>query len=60
MPFNLKTPRYGEEFRGKLCKPQFIWQGAIRSFKPQEMKAKAGDPSLFINMVREVSPNNIF
>nr|ARO90480.1 phycobilisome rod-core linker polypeptide [Bangiopsis subsimplex] len=60
MPFNLKTPRYGEEFRGKLCKPQFIWQGVIRSFKPQEARAKAGDPSLFLNMVREVSPNNVF
>ena len=60
MPFNLKTPRYGEEFRGKLCKPQFIWQGPIRSFKPQELRAKAGDPSLFINMVREVAPSRIF
>lgn len=60
MPFNLKTPRYGEEFRGKLCKPQFIWQGTIRSFKPQELRAKAGDPSLFINMVREVAPSRIF
>nr|YP_010338606.1 phycytochrome bilisome rod-core linker protein [Rhodaphanes brevistipitata]UNJ18556.1 phycytochrome bilisome rod-core linker protein [Rhodaphanes brevistipitata] len=59
MPFNLKTPRYGEEFRGKLCKPQFIWQGVIRSFKPQETKVKAGDPSLFLNMVREVGPMNI-
>nr|YP_010336669.1 phycytochrome bilisome rod-core linker protein [Rhodospora sordida]UNJ15075.1 phycytochrome bilisome rod-core linker protein [Rhodospora sordida] len=60
MPFNLKTPRYGEEFRGKLCKPQFIWQGVIRSFKPQEAKAKAGDPSLFLNMVRSVSPSARF
>nr|YP_010336867.1 phycytochrome bilisome rod-core linker protein [Stylonema alsidii]UNJ15273.1 phycytochrome bilisome rod-core linker protein [Stylonema alsidii] len=54
MPFNLKTPRYGEEFRAKLCKPQFIWQGAIRSFKPQESRAKAGDPALYLNMVRDV------
>lgn len=60
MPFNLKTPRYGEEFRGKLCKPQFIWQGVIRTFKPQEQKAKAGDPSLFLNMVKEVSANRLF
>nr|YP_010335883.1 phycytochrome bilisome rod-core linker protein [Chroothece richteriana]UNJ14289.1 phycytochrome bilisome rod-core linker protein [Chroothece richteriana] len=60
MPFNLKTPRYGEEFRGKLCKPQFIWQGVIRKFKPQEQKAKAGDPALFLNMVKEVSANKLF
>nr|YP_010336274.1 phycytochrome bilisome rod-core linker protein [Chroodactylon ornatum]UNJ14680.1 phycytochrome bilisome rod-core linker protein [Chroodactylon ornatum] len=60
MPFNLKTPRYGEEFRGKLCKPQFIWQGVIRTFKPQEQKAKAGDPALFLNMVKEVSANKLF
>mmetsp|Transcript_32687 Transcript_32687/g.128470 ORF Transcript_32687/g.128470 Transcript_32687/m.128470 type:complete len:234 (-) Transcript_32687:1155-1856(-) len=54
MPFNLKTPRYGEEFRGKLTKPQVIWQTTIRSFKPQESRVKAGDPSLYLNMVREV------
>nr|YP_010336473.1 phycytochrome bilisome rod-core linker protein [Goniotrichopsis reniformis]UNJ14879.1 phycytochrome bilisome rod-core linker protein [Goniotrichopsis reniformis] len=54
MPFNLKTPRYGEEFRGKLCKPQIIWQGALRTFRPQELRAKAGDPALYLNMVKDV------
>nr|YP_010338729.1 phycytochrome bilisome rod-core linker protein [Glaucosphaera vacuolata]UNJ18679.1 phycytochrome bilisome rod-core linker protein [Glaucosphaera vacuolata] len=54
-PFNLKTPRYGKEFLGKLTvgTPQYIWQGTIRKFTPQERIPKAGDPALFLRMVRE-------
>jgi phycobilisome rod-core linker protein len=55
IPFNLKTPRYGIEFRDKLVKPQFIWQGAIRRFRPQEQRPRAGDPVLFLNMVYDLN-----
>ncbi len=60
-PFNLKTPRYGEYHRNQLGFPQIIWQTSVRRFIPQEKQAKAGDPSMFLNMAREVSPavNNI-
>lgn len=60
-PFNLKTPRYGEYHRNQLGFPQIIWQTSVRRFIPQEKQVKAGDPSMFLNMAREVSPavNNI-
>nr|YP_009731967.1 phycobilisome rod-core linker polypeptide [Gracilaria edulis]QHS70509.1 phycobilisome rod-core linker polypeptide [Gracilaria edulis]UAD85555.1 phycobilisome rod-core linker polypeptide [Gracilaria edulis] len=54
MPFNLKTPRMGIEFRMKQGMPQLSWAGAVRTFRPQEQKPKAGDPALFLNMVTEV------
>nr|ARO90999.1 phycobilisome rod-core linker polypeptide [Corynoplastis japonica] len=55
--FNIKTPRYGKEFLGNLVvgKPQFIWQGTVRKFTPQENLPKAGDPALFLRMVKDVS-----
>ena len=51
-PFNIKSPRYDEYYRAKLGFPQIVWQNEIRRFTPQEKKAKAGDPSLFLNMAR--------
>nr|NP_848974.1 phycobilisome rod-core linker protein [Cyanidioschyzon merolae strain 10D]API65564.1 phycobilisome rod-core linker polypeptide [Transformation vector pCCATCH]QFV16947.1 phycobilisome rod-core linker polypeptide [Cyanidioschyzon merolae]QFV17126.1 phycobilisome rod-core linker polypeptide [Cyanidioschyzon merolae]BAC76136.1 phycobilisome rod-core linker polypeptide [Cyanidioschyzon merolae strain 10D] len=54
VPFNLKTPRYGADFKERLGMPQFAWQGAIRSFRPQELKPKAGDPINYLEMSREV------
>nr|WDA98831.1 phycobilisome rod-core linker protein [Sciadococcus taiwanensis] len=54
VPFNLKTPRYGADFKERLGMPQYAWQGAIRSFRPQEMRPKAGDPALYLNMSREL------
>nr|YP_008965729.1 phycobilisome rod-core linker polypeptide [Porphyridium purpureum]6KGX_B2 Chain B2, Phycobilisome rod-core linker polypeptide [Porphyridium purpureum]6KGX_B6 Chain B6, Phycobilisome rod-core linker polypeptide [Porphyridium purpureum]6KGX_B7 Chain B7, Phycobilisome rod-core linker polypeptide [Porphyridium purpureum]6KGX_BB Chain BB, Phycobilisome rod-core linker polypeptide [Porphyridium purpureum]6KGX_BF Chain BF, Phycobilisome rod-core linker polypeptide [Porphyridium purpureum]6KGX_BI len=56
MPFNLKTPRYGIEFRSKLAATQFSWASPIRRFRPQEQQPKAGDPALFLNMVQEMGP----
>ncbi|NJO80274.1 MAG: phycobilisome rod-core linker polypeptide CpcG [Cyanobacteria bacterium RM1_2_2] len=54
MPFNLKSPRYGEYHRRKLGFPQVIWQNATRTFKPQEQRSKAGDPANFLNMARSI------
>jgi phycobilisome rod-core linker protein len=55
-PFNLKTPRYNEYHRNQLGFPQIVWQTTVRRFVPQEKQAKAGDPSMFLGMAREVSP----
>jgi phycobilisome rod-core linker protein len=53
-PFNIKTPRYDEYYRGKLGFPQVIWQMTVRSYTPQDKQAKAGDPSLYTNMARSL------
>jgi phycobilisome rod-core linker protein len=52
VPFNIKSPRYDDYYRGKLGFPQVIWQSSVRSYVPQEKKAKAGNPSLFLEMAR--------
>lgn len=51
-PFNIQSPRYDEYYRAKLGFPQIVWQNEIRRFTPQEKKAKAGDPSMFLGMAR--------
>lgn len=55
-PFNIKSPRYDEYYRAILGFPQIIWQTEVRRYIPQEQKAKAGDPSLYLNMARSL-PN---
>ena len=56
LPFNIKSPRYDGYYRAKLGFPQIIWQNEVRTFVPQDKKPKAGDPSLFVNMARTISP----
>lgn len=56
MPFNLKTPRYGPYYRSIAGFPQIVWQTQVRRYVPQDKKAKAGDPSLYMNMARDISP----
>ena len=56
IPFNLKTPRMGQEFLNKQGMPQLLWAGPVRKFRPQEQTPKAGDPALFLTMVNDVSP----
>ncbi|HIK27919.1 MAG: phycobilisome rod-core linker polypeptide [Oscillatoriaceae bacterium SKW80] len=53
-PFNLKTPRYGPYHRAQLGFPQVIWQNQVRRFTPQEKQPKAGDPSLYLGMARQI------
>lgn len=55
-PFNITSPRYGEYYRGILGFPQIIWQSEVRSYIPQEQKAKAGSPALYMDMARSL-PN---
>lgn len=57
IPFNLKTPRMGKEFLYKQGMPQLVWPGAVRTFRPQQQKPKAGDPVLFLNMLADISLN---
>nr|QCI06714.1 gbilisome rod-core linker polypeptide [Gayliella sp.] len=55
IPFNLKTPRMGKEFLYKQGMPQLVWPGAVRTFRPQQQKPKAGDPVLFLSMLADIS-----
>ncbi|MBW4515927.1 MAG: phycobilisome rod-core linker polypeptide [Timaviella obliquedivisa GSE-PSE-MK23-08B] len=54
-PFNIKSPRYDEYTRRKLGFPQVIWQSTVRSYVPQDQKAKTGSPSLFLDMARSLN-----
>ena len=54
-PFNIKSPRYDSYYRSILGFPQVIWQNQVRRFTPQEVQAKAGDPSLYLNMARSIN-----
>lgn len=51
-PFNIKSPRYDAYHRSILGFPQVIWQSGVRGYKAQEQKAKAGDPSLYMDWAR--------
>lgn len=53
-PFNIKSPRYDGYYRKILGFPQIVWQNQVRRYVPQEKQAKAGDPSLFLNMARSL------
>jgi phycobilisome rod-core linker protein len=55
-PFNIKSPRYDAYYRAQLGFPQIIWQSQVRSYRPQDSKPKAGDPSLYIDMARGIAP----
>jgi len=54
-PFNLKTPRYGPYYRSILDFPKFMYQNEIFSFTPQEQRAPAGDPSLYLGLARSIA-----
>lgn len=54
LPFNIQSPRYDGYHRAILGFPQIIWQSEVRRFVPQEQKAKAGDPSLYMDMARSL------
>lgn len=54
-PFNISSPRYDAYYRGVLGFPQIIWQNQVRRFVPQDKQAKAGDPSLYLNMARSIN-----
>ncbi|MBK4732366.1 phycobilisome rod-core linker polypeptide [Oxynema sp. CENA135] len=55
VPFNLKTPRYGEYHRSQLGFPQAIWQVQVRRFVPQDKQAREGDPNRFLGLARQLN-----
>jgi phycobilisome rod-core linker protein len=55
IPFNIKSPRYDEYYRSIYGFPQMVWQNATRTYKPADQKPKAGDPSQFLGMARNLS-----
>jgi phycobilisome rod-core linker protein len=54
LPFNIQSPRYDDYYRGKFGFPKLSWQVTPRSATPAPQKPKAGDPSLYMNMVRDL------
>lgn len=56
LPFNIKSPRYDDYYRGKLGFPQIIWQSTVRSYRPADQKPRVGDPALFMDMARSLQP----
>jgi phycobilisome rod-core linker protein len=55
-PFNIKSPRYEEYYRGKLGFPQIIWQQQVKTYTPQDQKPREGDPAMFRAMAQSISP----
>ncbi len=56
IPFNITSPRYDAYYRDKSGFPTPIWQEAVRTFRSYETQPKTGDPNLFRNMARSISP----
>lgn len=55
-PFNIKSPRYSEYYRGKFGFPQVLWQNTIRSYSSSDRKPTAGNPQLFLDMAQSINP----
>ncbi len=55
LPFNIKSPRYDEYYRGKFGFPQIVWQNVTRSYKSGG-KQPAGNPAQFLAMARSINP----
>ncbi|MBI4781990.1 MAG: phycobilisome rod-core linker polypeptide [Oscillatoriophycideae cyanobacterium NC_groundwater_1537_Pr4_S-0.65um_50_18] len=56
IPFNITSPRYDAYHRAQLGFPQTIWQEMVRSFRSYDRQPKTGDPTLFREMARSLSP----
>lgn len=59
IPFNIKSPRYDSYYRSVLGFPRAVVQVGVRRYTPEDKKVKAGDPALFLNMVRSMSPKGV-
>jgi phycobilisome rod-core linker protein len=55
LPFNIKSPRYSEYYRGKLGFPQMVWQSETKSYRT-EAKSTAGNPADFLGMAKSLGP----
>lgn len=54
-PFNIKSPRYDEYYRGKFGFPQIIWQTTVRTYTAPDKQPKAGSPALFLQMAQSIN-----
>lgn len=55
IPFNITSPRYDAYHRAQLGFPQPIWQEAVRNFRSYDRQPRSGDPTLFLNMARNLN-----
>lgn len=58
-PFNLVTPRYGEDFRDRVGTTQTDWRFALEKFysrKYQERQLREGDPGKYRDMAASIAP----
>ena len=55
MPFNLASPRYDAYYRSQIGFPKPIWQEVVRSFKSYDQQPKVGDPTLFLDMAKDLA-----
>ncbi|MGB3311827.1 MAG: phycobilisome rod-core linker polypeptide [Nodosilinea sp.] len=53
-PIHIKNPRYDAYHRNQLGFPQIVWQSQVKRFVPQEKKATAGNPQMFLGMARSI------
>ncbi|MBD2360774.1 MULTISPECIES: phycobilisome rod-core linker polypeptide [unclassified Anabaena] len=54
-PFNIKSPRYDEYYRGKFGFPQILWQTTVRTYTSPDRQPKAGSPALFLQMAQSIN-----
>lgn len=59
LPFNIKSPRYDEYYRGKLGFPQMVWQNVVRRYSAPDRQPAAGSPALFLDMARSINPQGV-
>lgn len=58
-PFNLVTPRYGEEFRDQVGTTKQDWQFVIQNFYSQKARTRRlpeGDPGKYREMAASIAP----
>lgn len=56
IPFNITSPRYDAYYRNQLGFPQPVWQEVVRRFRSYETQPRTGDPTLFVDMAKSLSP----
>lgn len=57
-PIHISNPRYDAYYRNLLGFPQVVWQNQVKTFTPQDRKATAGNPALFLDMARNLRPSS--
>lgn len=57
-PIHISNPRYDAYYRNILGFPQIVWQTQVKRFIPQDKKVTEGNPAMFLNMARSLSPSS--